>query len=456
MLAAVGTDDRPGPRGVSATLGALRGLTSDPCPTLDELVARHGPTFVVRGGPLTMVIVGDPDHLAPLFATTVDAFTWGHRFNVLRFIVGSGSMIVSDGDDHRRRRGATQAGFARRRLDGWIPLIVAQTDQLIDETLLSTAGPQDLYPHGRSLVRRIVVRALFGAALGDRADELGAILEPAMTYGVQPALRQLPHPFPSTRRARARTALRDADRIIYAEIERRRHTPGDDDRPDVLDTLIASGLSTSEIRDQTITLIAAGYDTTASAFAWTLRRAAGAPDIWATLRAEADEVFTGELDASTLRRLTYADAVVRESLRLHPPGVFSPRQAERDVALGDFPVKKGTMILWSSYVAGRLADVWDDPLEFRPARFVAPDPTRQAAIDSAWIPFGRGPRACIGFALAQMELTLAVARLAQRVDITFSRPDVPRPVGMIVNRPDGGIPATVTARAPRAGASAAS
>ena len=83
---------------------AMRGLTSDPCPTLDALVGEHGPSFVVRGGPMTMAIVGDPAHLAPLLATTPDAYRWGHRFNVLGFIVGPGSMIVSDGDDHRRRR----------------------------------------------------------------------------------------------------------------------------------------------------------------------------------------------------------------------------------------------------------------------------------------------------------------------------------------------------------------
>ncbi|MDQ1380496.1 MAG: hypothetical protein QOJ71_1215, partial [Actinomycetota bacterium] len=192
--------------------------------------------------------------------------------------------------------------------------------------------------------------------------------------------------------------------------------------------------------------IAAGYDTTASGFAWTVLRAARDPAIWDKLRTEADTVFADGTGASTLRRLTYAEAVVRESLRLHPPGVFSPRQAERDLELDGFPVKKGTMILWSPYVSGRLSEVWKDPLEFRPERFLDPDNEQQAAIDAAWLPFGRGPRACIGFALAQMELTLALARLAQRVDIAFTRSDVPRPVGMIVNRPDGGIPATVTAR----------
>ena len=439
-------DARPGPRGVRDTVAALRGLTSDPCPTLDALVADHGPTFVVRGGLVTLAVVGDPAHLAPLLAMPTDSFRWGHRFNVLGFIVGPGSMIVSDGDAHRRRRGVTQPGFARRRLDGWCPLIIAETDRLIDETLLAARAPEDLYPHGRTLVRRIVVRVLFGEGLGDRADELGAVLEPAMTYGVQPAMRQLPHPFPRTRRAEARDALRAADRIIYEEIARRRRTPANEDRPDVLDALLASDLSDSEIRDQTITLIAAGYDTTASAFAWTVLRAACASGVWAKLRAESDASLGSELTPPYVRDLTYADAVVRESLRLHPPGVFTPRQAVRDLALGNFAIKKGTMILWSPYVAGRLATVWKEPLEFSPERFVDSDDEQQAAFDAAWMPFGRGPRACIGFALAQMELTLVLARLAQRVDVELVRPDVPRPVGMIVNRPEGGVPARVVQR----------
>jgi len=452
-------DERPGPRGLRDTIGAMRGLTGDPCPTLDALVAEHGPTFVVRGGPMTMAIVGDPVHLAPLLATTTDAFRWGHRFNVLGFIVGPGSMIVSDGDDHRRRRGAAQPGFARRRLDTWIPLIVSETDRLVDETLTHRADAFDLYPVGRAFVRRVVVRVLFGDGLGDRADELGAVLEPAMTYGVQPALRQLPHPLPYTRRARARAALRAADAIIYEELARRRRAPRtDDDAIDVLDTLLANeglaaeggALSTSEIRDQTITLIAAGYDTTSSGLAWTVLRAARVPEVWNGLRAEADRVLgdtpTTQLDGATLRNLTYADAVVRESLRLHPPGVFSPRQAERDLVLGDFAIERGTMILWSPYVSGRLPDVWGDPLEFRPARFADPDARQQSAIDGAWMPYGRGPRACIGFALAQMELTLALSRLAQRVDIEAVNPNVPRPVGMIVNRPAGGVVARVAVR----------
>ena len=445
-------DRPPGPRGFGPNIRALRGLTSDPCPALDELVRTHGPSFVVGGGPLRIAVVGDPLHLGPLLAASTDAFRWGHRFNVLGFIVGPTSIIVSDGEDHRRRRAAVQPAFARRRLDACVPTMIGETDRIVAELASADDGlPVDLYEVGRTLVRRIVVRVLFGSDFGEQADLLGELLEPAMQYGVQPALRQVPHRVPHTRRARARDALRAADSVIYDEIARRRGRARGDSS-DVLDALFDAGdsLSDREVRDQVITLIAAGYDTTASGLAWTVLRAAGTPGLWDALRTEADEVLgaagASACDGAVVRRLTNADAVVRETLRLHPPGVFSPRQAERDIELDRLMIRKGTMILWSPYVAGRLPQVWHDPLAFRPDRFVAADPLQQAAIDGAWLPFGRGPRSCIGFGLAQMELTAVLARLTQTIDVDLVHAAIPKPVGMIVNRPEGGVMASVTRR----------
>ena len=343
-----GRDTRPGPRGVRDTVRAMHRLMSDPAPALDDLSARYGPTFVLRGGLMTMVVVSDPAHLRDLLATPTDSFVWGHRFNVLEFIVGPGSMIVSDGDDHRRRRSAAQPGFARRRLESWVPLIVSETDRLHRRDASRQAGAFDLYEPGRALVRRIVIKVLFGDALGERADELGAVLEPAMTYGIQPALRQLPHRIPYTRRARARATLREADKIIYEEIDRRRRAPQPSETRDVLDTLLANEgetLSTSEVRDQVITLIAAGYDTTASGWRGRCCAATTTPGVWSGLRDEADRVLgntpAAELDTSALRSLEYADAVVRETLRVHPPGVFSPREAARDLSLDGFDISQG-------------------------------------------------------------------------------------------------------------------
>ena len=365
---------------------------------------------------------------------------------MLRFYVGDGSMIVSDGDDHRRRRGVAQPAFARRRLDGWVPMIVAEADKTIDGTIAPSDGVIDLFPIGRRLVLTIVINALFGSAFGARAAEIDGLIEPAKTYLEQPFARQLPHPLPFTRRARVRTARAQFDALIDAEIARRR-AAGLTDSGDVLDLLLAPGaLTDAEIRDQVVSLIAAGYDTTASSIAWTLIRAAALPDVWARLRAEADSVLGGELGPTTLQQLPYAKAVVREAMRLHPAGVFSPRQATRDIAMGPHTIRKGTFILFCPYLAGRDADAWPDPLRFDPDRHLAADGSDPAPLNPAWVPFGRGPRHCIGFALAEMELILVLSRIAQRLDIELESSSVPKPYGMVVNRPTGGVRATARLR----------
>jgi cytochrome P450 len=220
----------------------------------------------------------------------------------------------------------------------------------------------------------------------------------------------------------------------------------------VLASLIEENeLTDAEIRDQVNTLIGAGYDTTAASLAWMLWRATLEPGLWGRLRDEADAVLgspgdSNDPDHTSLARLDLADRTMRETLRLHPAGVVSPREAATDVVVDGFLIPEGTLVLWSAYLAGRSADAWDEPLRFDPDRFLQLDPDQQASANAAWVPFGRGARNCIGFALAQMELTLIIARLAQRLDLTPNTDVLPRPVGMVVNRPSGGVPMTVTGR----------
>jgi cytochrome P450 len=434
--------------------GLLRRILADPAPVLDELAERHGPMYGFGAGPLRMAVIGDPAALRELFAMPTEAFRWGHKFNVLGFVVGKGSMIVSDGEDHTRRRGSVQAAFSRRRLNGFIPMIVERTDQMIDRLtaeLAGTEGEIDLYPLGRQVVLEVVVRSLFGDRLADRSSEIGALFERPQAYLESPAIRQFPHPFPATTRARVRADRRALDAIIDEQIAILRSEPSSDPL-DVLAVLVADGtLGDAEIRDQVVTLIGAGYDTTAASLSWMFWCVSLEPGLWRRLRTEADDVF-GPLtsapvaDHRALARLELATRVMRETTRLHPAGVLSPREAARDVNVGGYRIPKGTLILWSAHLAGRDPRAWAEPLRFDPDRFRAPSEEQKALADMAWAPFGRGVRNCIGFALAQMELTLTIARIAQRLDITATADKAPRPVGMVVNRPAGGAPMRVSAR----------
>ncbi|MDO8363677.1 MAG: cytochrome P450 [Actinomycetota bacterium] len=451
----------PGPRGV-AQVRHLRQIFRNPSSALDELRSTYGPVCGLGFGPARLAIVGDPVMLRELFSMPSERFRWGHKFNVLGFVVGPGSMIVSDGEDHRRRRSSVQTAFSRKRLNGWIPMIVDRTDHAIDHLAASAepGGQVDLTPIVRTLVLTIAVHAFFGETFAERSGEIARLFERPQAYLESPTIRQLPHPLPFTARARVRADRRALDAILDTEIAQRRTEP----TSDPLDLLAAlahdNSLSDAEIRDQVVTLIGAGYDTTAAAMAWMLWRSTTTPSIWSQLRAEADDVF-GPLDHSateddaappdhsTLARLGYANRVMRESLRLHPPGAISPREAAESIQIGGHTIPKGTLVLWSAYLAGRDPNSWPDPLEFEPDRFSHLTPEQQAVTDQAWVPFGRGARNCIGFALAQMELTLIIARLAQRLDLTPPTTTIPRPVGMVINRPTGGAPFAITPRSTR-------
>lgn len=432
--------------------GYLRLLFADPQPLLDELRRQYGPIYGLGLGPLRMAVVGEPEALRELFALPADHFRWGHKFNVLGFVVGDQSMIVSDGDDHRRRRSAVQVGFGRRLLNGWIPMIIERTDAAVDR-LGAQVGERsevvELYQMGRKLLLEIVVHALFGERLAARSTEIGDLFERPQAYLEAPAIKQFPHPFPHTARARVRSDRQAMDTMLDEEIAHLRANPGED-RRDVLASLVAdASLDDGEIRDQVVTLMGAGYDTTAATLSWMFWCTALVPGLWDRLGAEADDVFrpvgsAGGVDEHTLARLDLAARAMRETTRLHPAGVIAPRQAVRDLVIGGYRIAKGTLILWSAHLAGRDERAWDQPLRFDPDRFL--DPDRRPLADLAWVPFGRGARNCLGFALAQMELTLVIARLAQRINIESTTPTLPSPRGMVVNRPAGGAPMEVRIR----------
>lgn len=458
--------DLPGPRG-RANVRSFRQLFSDPAPALDSLRAEYGPICGLGYPGARLAIIGDPPLLHEMFSMKANAFRWNHRFNVIgvRFVVGKQSMIVSDGADHQRRRGAVQRAFTRPRLNGWIPMIVQRTDAAVDRLTadLGAAGdaaPVDLYPVGRDLILGITIHAFFGERLAHRTAEFSDLFQRAQAFIEAPAVRQLPHPFPNSARSRVRADRRIIDRIIDEEVaERRAHPTGDP--LDILEALAHdTTLSDAEIRDQVDTLIGAGYDTTASTLAWLLWSAAPDPTVWQRLRDEADRVLgpiagppaapnappNAPPNDTALAGLEYAQRVVRESLRLHPAGLVGARVAATNLRIGNHRVRKGTLIVWSPHLAGRDPATWTDPLRFDPDRHLDPTAEQKAANDQAWVPFGRGPHMCIGFALAQMELTLIIARLAQRLDLTATSTATPRPVGMVVNRPEGGAPFHISPR----------
>jgi cytochrome P450 len=287
-----------------------------------------------------------------------------------------------------------------------------------------------------------------------RVDEIGELFQRPQRYLEGSMFQQLPHRLPYTNRARVRADRQALDAVIDEQIAERRANPSGDPF-DVLEALTTDAtLSDAEIRDQVVTLIGAGYDTTSATLSWMIWCATLSPGLWERLRSEADAVLgpvgASVADEAVLARLDLANRVMRETTRLHPAGVVGPREAAVDITISGYRIPKGTLVLWSAYLAGRDPSAWENPLQFDPDRFVDLTDEQRTIANQAWVPFGRGARNCIGFALAQMELTLILARLSQRLDLHAPTLEKPRPVGMVVNRPRGGVPLHISPRQPMA------
>jgi len=403
-----------------------------------DLYQRHGPVVRLGRGAASVVMLLGPDANRVILSERPDSFTWHEAMAILEPVSGPTALVLTDGEDHRRRRRMVQPAFSTHRIDLAVPVVVEEVDAAIDD--LGPGSVVDLHVLLRRTMRRVMVRVLMGSSLPERADTLGAVLEPAMTYIDRiPQLQFRGAPGSG----RARRARRAADALVDAEVGRRRRTgePGHD----VLGMLLASDLSDAELQDQVVSLIAAGYDTTSAAGAWTLLALLRTLGEWHRVRADIHRTLGNDgraPDADDLRDLPYVAATVNEALRLWPPGSLSGRRSTEEFTFAGYPIPAGSNIVFSPYVTQRMPEVWgSDADQFRPARWLESDPPA-----FGFIPFGGPYRRCLGFALALTQLQVAVARLVQRTSLHLVDPDPTRfGRGISALVPEGGVPVVVDA-----------
>jgi cytochrome P450 len=429
--------------GSTAQVRIFRGLVTDLGTTLVGMHRRYGPVVDVGAGPFRFTYLFGAEGNEHILGSNASNFEWEPAFRLLEVVDGPTALVTSDGADHKRRRRLVQPAFAMKRVDAHLGLIVEEVDRALDGW---TPGARfRAHEQLRTAVRRIVLRSLFGELLGDRADEVGELLEPGMRYIQRSPVARFDHDLRVNAYARAVRGVRAADRVIQEEVDRRRARGIDaDEHPDVLSALLVGAddeqLTDAEVLDQVRSLIAAGYDTTSGAAAWIVHELGRHPEVVDRLRDEVGGVLGDRPPTlDDLRRLPTVDGVVREVLRLWPPGFVAGRRAIDDFEVAGHRVPGGTMVLYSAYVTGRDPELWPDPDRFDPGRWApgAPEPAPYS-----FVPFGGGARRCIGFALATLELQVLVTRLAQRARWRLERPDT-RPVGIATAVPKGGVPVTV-------------
>jgi cytochrome P450 len=411
----------PGPPGsrLPAALQAIR-YAWDPLGFLIRLHRRYGDVFSVRfpyWGRL--VYVADPALVKTLFTGSPEQFHAGEaNATVLEPALGPNSVLTLDEAPHMRQRKLLLPPFHGERIERYGDLIREAT--LREMESWPVGEPFALRPHTQRITLTVIMRAVFGVHDESRLlrferliEEFSARVNAVIAF--PPLRRNLGRWSPWARFLRAREAM---NRFIYEEIALRRAEveAGEEDHDDVLSLLLSachddgSPMSDEELRDELVTVLGAGHETTATALAWAIERLLRNPAVLARLR---DSIAAGETD--------YLDATIRETLRARPVIVDVARKLTAPARIGGYELPEGTYLMAAIAALHYREDLFPDPDEFRPERFLDGKPDTYS-----WIPFGGGVRRCIGAAFAEYEMRIVLRTILERADLAAPAPEPER------------------------------
>ena len=426
------TDFPPGPpprKGAVSSLKYYAGFALDPIGFVANRFEKYGDIYYAPNDDGGLFVLRHPDHLREVLTTRASSFTKEHTaFAQLSRVLGEG-LLTSDGETWTRQRRMVQPAFAPARMAGYARVMVEESQRTAD-AWSAASGPREIGQEMMTLTLRIVSAALFGHDVPNADIEVVARAMHAFQRSLStPDL--LPSWMPNPSRRRLERALAALDDIIHRLIEQRmaqlQKEPASE-RSDLLELLVTAvdvegrggKLTIKEVRDQLVTLFLAGHETTSHAMTWTFACLAQNPEAERALHAELDEVLGDRAPVlADLERLPYTEQVVSEAMRLYPPVYGIARRAREDTEVGGFRVPNGSEVMIWVYLTHRDPRFFPDPEAFRPERF---EKERAAALPKlAYLPFGAGPRACIGRTFAMMEARLILATLAQRHRLVLAR-----------------------------------
>ncbi len=396
----------PGPT-LPPPLQTLR-LMARPVPLLERSRREFGDTFTLRAVPVgPMVFISDPDSIKAVFAADrVNTIARGRNL-ILEPLLGPDSLLLIEGDRHLGRRKLMLPPFHGERMRAYEEVMREATEREMESW--PAGAPFKLHASMQRITLEVIMRAVFGVTQRRRDDLRQALLDvlaatrsPATIGVTMPVLRELP------RFRRVRRQVEAADALLASEIAEHRADPDLDQRDDILSLLIEArdedgeGMSDSELRDQLMTLLLAGHETTATALAWAFELLFRRPDALRRLR---EEVRGGEGSE-------YLDAVIEETLRLRPVVPFVGRELRQAMTLDGYELPPGVAVFPAIYLAHTNPDTFPEPYAFRPERFLE-SPTETYS----WIPFGGGTRRCIGATFAQFEMRVVLQTVLSRADL---------------------------------------
>jgi cytochrome P450 family 135 len=406
----------PGPR-TPAFFNALA-YTRDPLRYFPRMRERYGDIFTVSFPDFRDVVyLAAPELVRELFTGDPDQLHAGAaNATLLEPAVGPRSVLTLDGAEHMRQRKLLLPPFHGKAVDRYREIIQDAARRDLDTWTAGSAFA--IRPHMQSITLEVILRAVYGlrdpARLARAATVIGEFAKRSDAL-MLPAFMKRGRRGPWARFMRSRDAL---DELVYEEIALRRAESDTHERDDVLSLLMraehddGSPLSDRELRDELVTIVGAGHETTATALAWAVERLVRHPQCMERLRADED----GE----------YADAVIRETLRVRPVIVDVARKLTAPLSIGGYDVAAGTLVLASITGLHAREDLYEDADAFRPERFLG-EPGGRGSSSYTWIPFGGGVRRCLGAAFAQEEMRIVLREIATRADLRPAKPAGERP-----------------------------
>jgi cytochrome P450 len=403
----------------------------------------------LRTGLSHTVMVSAPAHAHEVLSERQEDWEKSATLTVfIRPITGDG-ILSSQGSRHKRRRAIVVPGFQANRIARYHEAILRETDRVLDR--FSTNTPVDFGEEMLHLTLEIVGATLFNAKVSADIEAVGR----AVTEGseaVTALLRSVLFLPPSRFNAPGRKLLRagrELDRVVYRILHERRASA--EDPGDVLSMLLAArdaesgeGLNDQELRDEVMTLFLAGHETTANALTWALALLSAHPNVAARLEQEVDALEGRAPRFEDLGKLPYALCVFKEALRLYPPAYLIGRTALTETRIGRHVIPRGQVAFINVYGIQRRPDLYPEPDAFRPERFL--DGAEKRWPKGAYLPFGGGPRVCVGNHFALMEGQLVLARLAQRFQLAGSAGPLPAGEPLITLRPKQSVRMRVVPR----------
>jgi cytochrome P450 len=384
-----------------------------PIPFLERNARRFGDIFTVRFPIGTVVFISNPDLIKQIFQGDPDVLHAGEaNAGPLEPLMGKNSVLLLDGPEHMRQRKLMLPSFHGERIQRYGDLMREITER--EMHTWPVGRPFPLRPRSQAVTLEIIMRTVFGIEDVERLehlrDRLGRLLDIGRNSTALASIVLTPIRRTFGRRVwnRFRQLRQDVDVALYDEIARRRDDRSTPERDDVLSILLQArdeegrAMTDAELRDELMTLLVAGHETTATAIAWAFELLLRHPDALAKLQAEIDADESDE----------YLDAVIKETLRLRPvvPGVVRKLTAPLD--LNRYTLPAGVRVAPNIYLTHRRPDVYPEPARFRPERFL-----EQAADTYSWIPFGGGIRRCLGASFATYEMKVVIPTILREVTL---------------------------------------